>query len=110
RRRGGCARAPLAGLSCEIPGRRDQEVGRPDQGQRDLVLIERLSREEPMTLFVKNLDAPLGAEVSGVDLARPVSPDDIAAIEHAWRERLGGGVCDPRPARPPPGALFRKST
>ncbi len=41
-----------------------------------------------MTLVIKNLDAPLGAEVSGIDLARPVSPDGIAAIEDAWRERL----------------------
>ena len=41
-----------------------------------------------MTVVVKNLDAPLGAEVSGLDLARPASPGDIAAIEDAWRERL----------------------
>jgi alpha-ketoglutarate-dependent taurine dioxygenase len=41
-----------------------------------------------MTLAIRNLDAPLGAEVSGIDLARPVSPGDVAAIEDAWRERL----------------------
>ena len=26
-----------------------------------------------MTLSIKNLDAPLGAEVSGIDLSRPVA-------------------------------------
>jgi taurine dioxygenase len=41
-----------------------------------------------MTLAIKHLDAPLGVEVSGIDLAGPVSADDIAAIEDAWRERL----------------------
>ena len=41
-----------------------------------------------MTLAIKNLDAPLGAEASGVDLSGPVSPGDVAAIEDAWRERL----------------------
>lgn len=41
-----------------------------------------------MTLAIKNLDAPLGAEASGIDLVRPVSPGDVAAIEDAWRERL----------------------
>jgi len=39
-------------------------------------------------MVVKHLDAPLGTEVAGVDLAGPVSPGDIAAIEDAWRERL----------------------
>ena len=41
-----------------------------------------------MTLAIKNLDAPLGVELSGIDLAGPVSPGDVAAIEDAWRERL----------------------
>jgi taurine dioxygenase len=41
-----------------------------------------------MTLVINSLDAPLGAEVSGIDLSGPVSPGDIAAIEDAWRERL----------------------
>jgi len=54
-----------------------------------------------MTLAIKNLDAPLGAEVSGIDLARPVSPGDVAAIEGAWRERLvlvfhGQSLSDPQ--------------
>jgi taurine dioxygenase len=41
-----------------------------------------------MTIAITNLDAPLGATVSGVDLARPLSPDDVDAIEAAWRDRL----------------------
>jgi taurine dioxygenase len=41
-----------------------------------------------MALVIKNLDAPLGVEVSGIDLSGPVSPGDIEAIEDAWRERL----------------------
>ncbi|HML14613.1 MAG TPA: TauD/TfdA family dioxygenase [Xanthobacteraceae bacterium] len=34
------------------------------------------------------LDAPLGAEVAGVNLAAPVKRADLDAIEAAWRERL----------------------
>jgi taurine dioxygenase len=54
-----------------------------------------------MTLAIKNLDAPLGAEISGIDLSRPVSPSDVAAIEGAWRERLvvvfhGQDLSDPQ--------------
>jgi taurine dioxygenase len=54
-----------------------------------------------MTLAIKNLDAPLGAEASGLDLAGPVSAGDIAAIEDAWRERLvvvfhGQNLSDPQ--------------
>ena len=41
-----------------------------------------------MTIAITNLDAPLGAEVSGVDLARPLAPSDVEAIEEAWRTRL----------------------
>ena len=41
-----------------------------------------------MTLTVKNLDAPLGAEISGIDLSRPASSSDVEAIEGVWRERL----------------------
>jgi len=54
-----------------------------------------------MTLAIRNLDAPLGAEASGLDLSGPVSPGDIAAIEDAWRERLvvvfhGQDLSDPQ--------------
>src|SRR5262245_61870601 len=41
-----------------------------------------------MTISIKNLDAGLGAEISGVDLSKPVAPADIDAIEDAWRRRL----------------------
>jgi taurine dioxygenase len=41
-----------------------------------------------MAIVVKNLDAALGAEVSGVDVAKPVPRADIDAIAAAWRERL----------------------
>lgn len=41
-----------------------------------------------MTLTVNNLDAPLGAEVGGIDLSKPLQPDDVEAIEGIWRERL----------------------
>jgi taurine dioxygenase len=41
-----------------------------------------------VTLTIKNLEAPLGAEISGIDLSRPVSSSDVEAIEGVWRERL----------------------
>src|SRR5258707_13139804 len=41
-----------------------------------------------MTLVIRHLDAPLGVEISGVDLSHPVSSGDVDAIEQAWRERL----------------------
>jgi taurine dioxygenase len=41
-----------------------------------------------MTLAMTNLDAPLGVEISGIDLSRPVASSDVEAIERAWRERL----------------------
>src|SRR5258708_16939156 len=46
------------------------------------------------------LDAPLGAEVSGVDLAKPLPQSDVDAIETAWRTRLvvvvrGQSLSDP---------------
>ena len=54
-----------------------------------------------MPLAIKKLDAPLGAEVSGIDLAGSVSSGDVAAIEEAWRERLvlvfhGQSLSDPK--------------
>jgi len=39
-------------------------------------------------MHIKNLDSVLGAEVTGVDLAKPVSQTDVEDIEAAWRERL----------------------
>jgi taurine dioxygenase len=41
-----------------------------------------------MTISIKHLDAALGAEISGIDLSKAVSQDDIDAIEDVWRERL----------------------
>ena len=41
-----------------------------------------------MSLSITNLDAPLGAEVAGIDLSKPIGRDQVGAIESAWRERL----------------------
>src|SRR5215467_16226312 len=54
-----------------------------------------------MTLSIKNLDAPLGAEVSGIDLSRPMTPSDVLAIEDIWSKRLvvvfrNQGLTDPQ--------------
>ena len=50
---------------------------------------------------IKNLDAALGAEVDGLDLAKPLPPAASEAIEAAWRERLvvvfrGQNLSDPQ--------------
>jgi taurine dioxygenase len=39
-------------------------------------------------ISIRNLDAPLGAEVAGVDVSKPLPPADIDAIENVWRDRL----------------------
>jgi taurine dioxygenase len=54
-----------------------------------------------MTITIKNLDAVLGAEVSGIDLSKPVARADVDAIEDVWRERLvvvfhGQALSDPQ--------------
>src|SRR4030088_3602355 len=41
-----------------------------------------------MTISITNLDAPLGAQVRGLDLAKPLTPSEVDAIEEAWRTRL----------------------
>jgi taurine dioxygenase len=41
-----------------------------------------------MTVSITNLPAPLGAEVAGVDLSKPLARPDVDAIEQAWRTRL----------------------
>jgi len=41
-----------------------------------------------MAIAIKNLDAPLGAEVSDVDLSRALPRADIDAIEAAWCKRF----------------------
>ena len=37
---------------------------------------------------VRPLDAPLGAEIAGIDLARPLEAGDAAALLAAWRRHL----------------------
>jgi taurine dioxygenase len=39
-------------------------------------------------MSVHNLTAPLGAEISGIDLSRPVTSDQIQTIRDVWQERL----------------------
>jgi taurine dioxygenase len=41
-----------------------------------------------MAISINNLNAALGAEVSGIDLSGPLARDDVATIEDLWRERL----------------------
>lgn len=41
-----------------------------------------------MTLAIKNLDAPLGVEIAGLDLSQPIASGEVKIIEEAWRERL----------------------
>ncbi len=50
---------------------------------------------------IRNLDAALGAEVLGVELAAPLRKSEVDAIERAWRERLvvvfhGQSLSDPQ--------------
>src|SRR5262245_54085768 len=59
------------------------------------------SQGQAMSLSITNLDAPLGAEVAGIDLSQPASRADVDAIEQAWRERLvlvfhGQSLTDPQ--------------
>src|SRR3984893_17482024 len=54
-----------------------------------------------MTTAISNLAAPLGAEVGGVDLAKPLSQSDCDAIAEEWRPRLvvvshGQSLSDPQ--------------
>jgi len=41
-----------------------------------------------MTLSVRSLDAPLGAEIGGIDLSKPLARTDVETIAEAWRTRL----------------------
>src|SRR5437868_4765036 len=54
-----------------------------------------------MTISTKNLNGPLGVEVHGIDLAKPLAENDVDAIEQAWRTRLvvvfhGQSLSDPQ--------------
>ena len=80
-----------------------------------------------MAVQITNLDAPLGAEVAGVDLSAPLKRADLDAIAAAWRERLvvvfrGQKLTDPQliafsryfgeldpPGPNPYGASFNKA-
>jgi alpha-ketoglutarate-dependent taurine dioxygenase len=58
-------------------------------------------KEDPMAISIRNLEAPLGAEVGGLDLSQPLAPDEVDAIETAWRTRLvvvlhGQSLSDPQ--------------
>src|SRR5436853_4179546 len=53
-----------------------------------------------MGISIRNLNAALGAELSGIDLSEPIARADIATIENAWRDRLvvlfrGQSLSDP---------------
>jgi taurine dioxygenase len=79
-----------------------------------------------MTLSVRQFDAPLGAEIAGIDLARPLPPADRDAIAAAWSRHLvlvarGQRLSDPAllaltksfgeldpPGPNPDGAAFRR--
>jgi taurine dioxygenase len=41
-----------------------------------------------MVVSIKNLDAPLGAQIGGIDLAERLTGADLEAIEEAWQTRL----------------------
>jgi taurine dioxygenase len=41
-----------------------------------------------MTVSTNNLKAPLGVEISGIDLSQPLAAADVTLIEDAWRSRL----------------------
>jgi len=41
-----------------------------------------------VTLTIKNLDASLGAEISGIDLSGPITSSAVETIEGVWRDRL----------------------
>ena len=41
-----------------------------------------------MTLCINDLDAPLGAEVRGIDVSRALTPAEVGTIEGAWHSRF----------------------
>src|ERR1700675_550906 len=54
-----------------------------------------------MPMAVRDLNAPLGAEISGIDLSKALAKTDAEAIEDAWRRRLvvvvrGQNLTDPQ--------------
>jgi taurine dioxygenase len=54
-----------------------------------------------MAISIKNLNAPLGAQIEGVDVSKPLPQTAIDMIEAAWQERLvvifhGQSLSDPQ--------------
>jgi taurine dioxygenase len=54
-----------------------------------------------MAISIKNLDAPLGAVIDGIDVSKSLPQADIDTIEAAWRKRLvivfhGQNLSDPQ--------------
>jgi taurine dioxygenase len=54
-----------------------------------------------MAISIRNLDAPLGAKVSGIDVSKALTPNDVDAIKGAWQSRLvvvfhGQNLSDPQ--------------
>src|SRR5437868_4928133 len=41
-----------------------------------------------MTISVRYMDAPIGAELQGIDVSQPLAQKDVDAIDEAWRKRL----------------------
>ena len=41
-----------------------------------------------MAIVIRNLDAPVGAELHGIDLAKPLLHPDLRAMKCAWQTRL----------------------
>ena len=65
-----------------------------------------------MTLCINNLDAPLGAEVRGIDVSRALTAAEVEEIESAWRSRLVVVMRAQkrlRPAAPRLQPLFRRA-
>src|SRR5262245_26594882 len=48
----------------------------------------RVTSESLLAVKVKPLSKALGAEISGVDLKEPLSPEEVAAIKDAWNKHL----------------------
>jgi len=54
-----------------------------------------------MAISIRNLDAPLGAKVSGIDVSKALTTNDVDAIKGAWQSRLvvvfhGQNLSDPQ--------------
>jgi taurine dioxygenase len=52
------------------------------------IFIDGSKGETAVAVSIRNLGAPLGAEVGGIDLSKPVAREDVETIEGVWRDRL----------------------